>query len=67
MDTLSPIPFGVVVVYTIVSKFDCGESICVVVVVVQFNAILLLLLLLCNFNMARNNFRYKSVLGVCSF
>ena len=41
METLSPIPFGVVVVYTIVFKFDCGESISVVVVVVQFSAILI--------------------------
>ena len=42
METLSPIPFYVVVVYTIVFKFDCGESISVVVVVVvQFCAILI--------------------------
>ena len=43
VETLSPIPLGVVVVYTIVFKFDCGESISVVVVVVvvQFSAILI--------------------------
>ena len=40
METLSPIPFGVVVVDTIVFKFDCGESISVVVVV-QLSAILI--------------------------